>query len=139
VRRADVIGFVEWKALPAALRIAACAFAAHALLLLADLLIFGGAFIANHPGDRVFPVLRFIACCLFVVSLLRRYPKPWLIGLVACTAFLVRDLVRLGEIFAGPPLGAAQRQLTSALLMSLLAGIGGSWASSVGAFRKARS
>jgi hypothetical protein len=131
-------GFAEWRFLPAALRVAVCAFAAHALLLLLDLLVFGGAFAANRPGDHVFPLLRFIACCLFVVSLLRRFSRPWLIGAIACAAFLIRDFARLGQIFAGPPLGTAQRQLTSALLLSLLAGIGGSWAASVGAFRRAR-
>ncbi len=46
-----------------------------------------------------------------------------------------RDVVRISEIFAGPPLGAAQRQLTSGLLMSLLAGIAASiWASAAHSF-----
>lgn len=129
-------GFVEWSSLPTALRVAVCAFAAHALLLLVDLLVFGAAFAANRPGDRVLPVARVVAFCLFMLSLLRRSSRPWLIGLIACVAFLIRDLMRLSEIFAGPPLGAAQRQLTSALLMSLLAGIGGSWAASLRSFRR---
>jgi hypothetical protein len=128
-----------WRSLPTALRIAVCAFAAHALLLLLDLLIFDGAFAASRPGDRIFPLLRLVACCLFVVGLLRGYARPWVMGAIAFAAFLIRDLVRLGEIFAGPPLDAGQRQLTSALLMSLLAGIGGTWAATLTSLRKARS
>jgi hypothetical protein len=135
---ARVTGFIGWKSLPTALRIAVCAFAVHALLLVVDLLVYGAAFGANRAGDHIFPVLRIVACCLFVVSLLRRDSRPWLIGVLACVAFLIRDVARLSDIFAGPPLDAAQRQLTSALVVSLLAGIGGSWAFSLNGLRGAR-
>ena len=77
-----------------------------------DLLFFASAYAGGREGDRFLPALRIVAFCLFAWSLLRRVSRPWLIGAIACGAFLIRDLVRLNEIFAGPPLGDAQRQLT---------------------------
>ena len=121
------MGAVPWRSLPNSVRVAASAFAVHALLLLVDLLFFASAYAGNRENDRLWPVVRIVACGLFAWSLLQRASRPWLIGAIACTAFLIRDLVRLSEIFAGPALGSPQRQLTSALLMSLLAGIGASW------------
>jgi len=116
--------------LPKSFRLAACAFGAHALLVLMDFVFFDSAYAGNGVHDRLLPALRILAFALCTWSLLRRYPRPWLIGLMACSAFLVHDVVRLSEIFAGPPLESAQRLLTSALFMSLLAWIGASfWAS----------
>lgn len=123
---------VQWRALPESERIAIAAFGVHALLLLVDFFAFAGAFGANRAGDRVMPVLRIAVFCFFVVSLLTQAGRPWLVGASAFFAFLIRDVVKLVEIFAGPPLGATQRQLTSALVMSLIVGIGASWWSSAG-------
>lgn len=119
------------SSLPKSLRIAVSAFAVHALLLLVDLLFFGAAYAGNRENDRLWPVLRIVTFGLFAWGLLQRASRPWLIGAIACAAFLIRDLVKLSEIFAGPPLGAAQRQLTSVLLVSLLVGIGATWLPSV--------
>ena len=115
--------------MPKSLRIAAAAFAVHALLLLIDLIFFASAYANISHNDRFWPPARNIACCLFAWSLLQRPSKPWLIGAITGAAFLIHDVVRLSDIFAGPPLGAGQRLLTSALFMSLVAGIGASvWA-----------
>jgi hypothetical protein len=121
---------VQWGSLPQSVRLAASAFAAHAFLLVVDLYFFGAAFGGNRAGDRLIPAVRIAAFCLFALDLLRRASKPWLIGTLAFCAFLIRDVVKLNEIFTGPALGGAQRQLTSALLVSLVVGIGASWWSS---------
>lgn len=111
-------------------RVAAVAFALHALLLLVDVFGFGAAFSNGHDSDRFWPIVRIVVATLFAWGLLQRLTRPWLIGVAACVAFLIRDVVRMSQIFAGPPLEAPQRLLTSALLMSLIAGIGASsWAS----------
>jgi hypothetical protein len=112
------------------MRIAAAAFAVHALLLLVDLVFFDSAYAGNGQHDRFWVGVRIVAVALFAWGLLRGNPRPWLIGLIACFAFLIHDVMRLSDIFAGPPLGLAQRQLTSALFVSLLVGIGASFASS---------
>ena len=122
---------------PQVVRVAAIAFALHALLLLVDVFVYGAAFSNGHDSDRFWPVVRILVICLLAWSLFQRATRPWLVGAIACAAFLIRDVVRMSEIFAGPPLGAAQRQLTSGLLMSLLAGIAASiWASASPFFRK---
>jgi hypothetical protein len=122
---------------PKSEQVAISAFAIHALLLLVDLFFFSAAYAGNPENDSVWPVLRIVTFGLFVWGLLQRAARPWLIGAIACTAFLIRDLVKLSEIFAGPPLGAVQRQLTSALLVSLLVGIGATWLPSASTlFRK---
>ncbi len=118
---------VQWGSLPKSVRVAVSAFAVHALLLLVDLFFFASAYAGGRENDRFWPVLRIVACCLFAWSLLQRASRPWLIGAIACAAFLIRDLVRLSEIFAGSAPGSAQMELTSALLLSLLVGIGASW------------
>ena len=128
---------VHWGSLPKSEQVAISAFAIHALLLLVDLIFFSAAYAGNPENDSVWPVLRIVTFGLFAWGLLQRAARPWLIGAIACTAFLIRDLVKLSEIFAGPPLGAAQRQLTSALLVSLLVGIGATWLPSTSTlFRK---
>jgi hypothetical protein len=108
-------------------RVAAVAFALQALLLLVDVFGFGAAFSNGHDSDRFWPVVRIVVVALLAGSLLQRATTPWLVGVIACVAFLIRDLMRMREIFAGPPLEAPQRLLTSAILMSLIAGIGASW------------
>jgi hypothetical protein len=130
------MGTVPWGSLPKSVRIAVCAFAAHALLLVVDLSFFAAAFAGTREHDHFWPVVRIVAFCLFAWTLLQRFSRPWLIGAMAFAAFLIHDLVRLGEIFAGPPLGDAQRQLTSALLVSLVVAIGASLSSGRGHRRK---
>ena len=123
---------VEWGSLPRSTRVAAAAFALHGLLLLVDMVFFASAFAGARPYDRFWPGVRIVAVCLFTLGLLLRTPRPWLIGVTACVAFLIRDVIKMSEIFAGPPLGDAQRRLTAALFVSLLVGIGASVASSAG-------
>jgi hypothetical protein len=125
------MGRAKWGSLPKPVRVGAAAFAMHALFLLVDLIFFGAAHGGGRPNSHFWQVLRIVACCLFAWSLLQRTSKPWLIGALAFTAFLIGDLLRLAEVFAGPPLENAQRLLTVALLFSLLVGIGASWWSSV--------
>jgi hypothetical protein len=120
----------QWRSLPGSVRVAASAFAIHALLLLVDLLFFAAAYAGLRENDHLSPVLRIVAVCLLVWSLVRQASRPWLIGAIAFTAFLIRDLVRLWEIFQGPALESDQRLLTVALLFSLMMGIGASWWSS---------
>jgi hypothetical protein len=125
------MGRAKWGSLPKPVRVAASAFAIHALLLLVDLIVFGAEYGGGRPNSRFWTVVRIVACCLFAWSLLQRTSKPWLIGAIAFAAFLIGDMVRLTEVVAGPPLESAQRLLTVALLVSLLAGIGTSWWSSI--------
>jgi hypothetical protein len=120
----------QWGSLPKSVRVAASAFAVHALLLLVDLFFFGAAYGSNRAGDHWIPAVRIAAFCLCAWSLLQRDSRPWLIGLIAFCGFLIRDVMKLSEIFAGPALGTTQRQLTSALLVSLVVGIVASWAAS---------
>ena len=103
------MGTVEWGSLSKSVRVAVFAFSVHALLLLADLFFSASAYAGGRENDRFWPVLRIVVFCLFAWSLLQRASRPWLIGATACAAFLIRDLVRLSEIFAGPALGSAQR------------------------------
>jgi glucan phosphoethanolaminetransferase (alkaline phosphatase superfamily) len=124
------MGLAQWGVLPKSVRVAACAFGVHALLLLVDLFFFGAAYGSNRPGDRFWAVLRIATFCLLALSLLQRVSRPWLIGVIACLAFLIRDVIKLSEIFAGAPLGGTQRQLTAALFVSLVVGIVASWGSS---------
>src|SRR6476646_8474794 len=117
---------VDWNSLPPSLRVAVTALSVHAVLLLLDVVFFASAYAGISQNDRFWPLLRILACCLMAWSLLRRTPKPWLIAATACAAFLIHDVVRLSDIFAGPALGDAQRLLTCALFLSLVAGIGAS-------------
>jgi hypothetical protein len=124
------MGTVDWHSLPTSLRVAAAAFAAHALLLVLDLAFFASAYAGISQNEHFWPLARIVAFCLASWSLLQRTSKPWLIGAIAFTAFLIHDVMRLSDIFAGPPLDGPHRLLTSALFMSLAAGIGASvWAS----------
>ncbi len=117
---------IRWASLPKNLRLAFVAFALHALFLLLDLIFFEAAYAGGRSDSLFWPALRIVAFCLFAWALLQRVTRPWLIGAIAFAAFLIRDLVRMSEIFAGPALGTAQRQLTCALLISLVVGIGAS-------------
>ncbi len=136
------MGLAEWGSLPKSVRIAAFAFAVHALLLLMDLFFFGAAYGSNRAGDRFWrfwAVVRIATFCLLALSLLQRASRPWLIGVIACLVFLIRDVAKLSEIFAGPALGSTQRQLTAALFVSLVIGIVASWGSSTQYWRKPAS
>src|SRR5438093_13711237 len=103
---------VHWGWLPKSEQVAISAFVIHALLLLVDLFFFSAAYAGNPENDGVWPVLRIVTFGLFVWGLLQRAARPWLIRAITCTAFLIRDLVKLSEILAGPPLGAVQWRLT---------------------------
>ena len=130
---------VQWASLHKSVRVGFSAFAVHTLLLLVDFFFFAAAYSGGRDNARFWPVVRIVAFGLFAWNLLQRAFRPWLIGAIACAAFLIRDLVRLSEIFAGPALGDAQRQLTSALLVSLVVGIGASWSPSANNFSRERA
>lgn len=58
--------------------------------------------------------------CLFVVSLLRADTRVWLIGLMAFAAFLVSDLMKVGDILRGPALASGLALVIAGLLLSLV-------------------
>jgi hypothetical protein len=122
------MGSFRLRSLPWTARVAASAFGIHALLLLVDLAVLGSTYLGGREDANLRYVLRITAFCLFALSLLQGpfKSKPWLTGIIACAAFLLSDMMRLDEIFAGPALGNAPTLVASALLLSLLVGIGAS-------------
>jgi hypothetical protein len=84
--------------------------------------------VGGREDAALWYVVRIAAFCLFAANPLqgRFKSRPWLNGVIACAAFLLSDMMRLNEIFAGPALGNAFTLVSSGLLLSLLVGIGAS-------------
>jgi hypothetical protein len=120
---------LRWRSLPQIMRAAAVAFALHALLLLVDFAFFGSAYAGVRESYPFWSLLRIVVFLLFAVSLLQppATSKPWLIGLIAFSGYLVTDLIRLREIFPDAAPESTEMLVSSALLVTLVFGIGASW------------
>lgn len=114
---------MTWSSLPPSIRIAACAFTIHAMLLLVDLFAFDAAYALNSHGGWFMPLVRIAAFGLFALTLLRRDPRPWLIGFVVLVAFFIRDVAQLNELFSAPSAPTTQLLLNAALFASVASGV----------------
>jgi hypothetical protein len=117
---------IRWSELRVSVRVAAAAFALHALLVLVDLVVFHGMY-SGAATAWYWPLLRILAFSLLVCALVLDESRPWLLGTMAFFAFFLSDLLRLGE--ARDSLGSVPGLLvlSAALLLSLVVGIGASW------------
>lgn len=115
----------RWGSLSKSVRIAAVALAVHALLLSVDWLFFATTYIPSTHG-RIWEVLRMVAVCLFVWSVLREESSRRLVGL-CLAALLLTDVMEANDILEAPALTTGQMLVTIGLLLSLVVGIGALW------------